>query len=194
MIFRICRYIGRHFYKIKCSYLRWKQLEYLNGCGACTEDPGSFALAPTVVFHADSKLKIGRGLTAGEYCEINSNDSFGIYMGRNVLLADHVYIRGANHDWSYSEEPFQGRGHLAKKVLFEGEEYSVVIEDNVWIAHGATIISGAHIGKGSVIGANAVVGGAVPAYSVVIGNPAQIVSDRRKHMSFDDREDMGLFL
>jgi len=167
--------------------------ELLKGCGAELDNYDSYMIAPTAMIHAASKLKIGSGLTMGEYSEIISNDSFGVRIGKNLLLADHVYIRGGNHDWSYSTEPFQRRGHCAKKINFEGAEWSIVIEDNVWCGHGATIISGAHIGEGSVIGAGAVVGGEIPPYSVVIGNPYKIVSNRKKHMEWNSREDIGLF-
>ena len=193
LFFRICRAIGRRYSRIRSRYDRWKLKEYLASNKAVIDDPDSFTLAPTAKIYAAGKLRIGSGLTMGERSEINSNDSFGIFIGRNLLLASDVYIRGANHDWSYSEEPFQKRGHLAKRVTFEGEDYSIVIEDNVWIAHGATVISGAHIGTGAVIGANCVVGGDIPPYSVVKGNPAVVVSDRRKHDTFEGREDMGLF-
>lgn len=93
------------------------------------------------------------------------------------MAARDVFIRGENHDYSFSELPFQKRGHCAKKINYNGRIYSIVIEDNVWLGRGATILSGAHIGKGSVIGAGAVVKKYIPKYSIVIGNPAKIVSN-----------------
>ncbi len=48
----------------------------------------------------------------------------------------------------------------------------VVIEDDVWIAHGAIIEPGAIIGQGSVISAGAVVFGAIPPSMLATGNPA----------------------
>ncbi len=82
---------------------------------------------------------------------------------------------------------------MCEKLIFKGEAFSIVIEDNVWIGRGATIISGAHIGRGSVIGAGAVVKETIPEYSIVIGNPARVVSNRKKIKSFSDCEDIGLF-
>ena len=89
--------------------------------------------------------------------------------------------------------PFQERGLCAKRIEYNGQVYSIVIEDNVWIGRGAAILSGAHIGKGSVIGAGAVVKGNIPEYSIVIGNPAKVVSNRKKYPTFEHREDIGLF-
>lgn len=153
----------------------------------------SFRLSPTTRIFAGSKLVIGKGLDTGDNCVINANDSFGIYIGDNLLCAPDVFIRAGNHDYSYFEDAFQQHGHCARKLNFKGEVFSIVIEDNVWIGRGATIISGAHIGKGSVIGAGAVVKETIPEYSIVIGNPARVVSNRKKIKSFSDREDIGLF-
>lgn len=141
----------------------------------------------------EARLRIGDGMTLGNHCVIDANDSYGIYIGENLLAADDVYFRGGNHDYSFSELPFQKRGHCAKRIEYRGGVYSIVVEDNVWLGRGATVISGAHIGKGCVIGAGAVVKETIPEYSIVIGNPAQIVSNRRKHPNFDDRDDIGIF-
>ena len=128
-----------------------------------------------------------------KYCVIDACDSYGIYIGDNFLAAQNVYVRGGNHDYSFSELPFQQRGHCAKKIQYDGKTYSIVIEDNVWIGRGATILSGAHIGQGSVIGAGAVVKEYIPEYSIVVGNPAKVVSNRRKYPNFEHRKDIGLF-
>ena len=192
-LFRLFRFFRTKFDIWNQDYNKWQIKEYLISCGVSINDFDSYTIDPTAQIYASSKLRIGRGLDMGECSVINSNDSYGIYIGDNLLLASDVYIRGGNHDWSYSEEPFQDRGHCAKKLNYRGEDWSIVIEDNVWCGHGSTIISGAHIGKGAVIGAGAVVGGVVPPYSVVIGNPFQIVSNRQKHTGWGDREDIGLF-
>lgn len=44
--------------------------------------------------------------------------------------------------------------------------------------YGVYILSGICIGKGSVVGAGSVVTKDIPPYSVVVGNPAQIIKKR----------------
>jgi serine O-acetyltransferase len=52
-----------------------------------------------------------------------------------------------------------------------------VIEDEVWIGPHAVIVGGVTVGRGSRIAAGAFVTLDVPAHSLVIGNPAQIVQE-----------------
>jgi maltose O-acetyltransferase len=52
----------------------------------------------------------------------------------------------------------------------------IVVGDEVWIAHGATIEPGVIIGAGSVVAAGSVVSSEVPPESLAIGNPARFMS------------------
>jgi len=55
----------------------------------------------------------------------------------------------------------------------------LVIEDDVWIGHGAILLPGCkYVGRGAIIGAGAIVTRDVPAYSIVAGNPAKKIKDR----------------
>jgi acetyltransferase-like isoleucine patch superfamily enzyme len=54
-----------------------------------------------------------------------------------------------------------------------------VIEDDVWLGAGVTVVDGVTIGKGSIIGAGAVVTSDIPPYSIAVGIPAKPVRDRR---------------
>lgn len=52
------------------------------------------------------------------------------------------------------------------------------IGHDVWLGYGALICPGAQIGNGVIVGAGAVVRGVVPDYSIVVGNPAQVLRMR----------------
>lgn len=193
ILFKLRRFIEAKNDTRNKEYFDWKMREYLsnNEVGG-VEKYDSFCISPTSKIYGGRNLVLGKGLCVGEHCVIDAHDSFGIYIGENLLLAPDVFIRAGNHDYSYFEDAFQNHGHCAKKIDREGKTFSIIIEDNVWIGRGATVLSGANIGKGSVIGAGSVVKETIPEYSIVVGNPAQVVSSRRKR-SFINRSDIGLF-
>ncbi len=192
MINKVLERIQSAICRKRLNRYRRNLIEKLNASGAHFSEEG-LSVTETSRVYPGEHLTIGSGLIMNENCVINACDSHGIYIGNNLLLAPDVYIRAGNHDYSFSELSFQERGHCAKRIIKDGDLYSIIIEDNVWIGRGATILSGACIGKGSVIGAGSVVKDRIPDYSIVVGNPARVVSNRSKHADFADREDIDLF-
>ncbi len=58
------------------------------------------------------------------------------------------------------------------------EDNTLVIGNDVWIGARVIIMPGVHVGRGAILGAGAVVTKDVPKYTIVAGNPAQIVKKR----------------
>lgn len=127
------------------------------------------------------KLFLGKRFECGEYVEINFCRSNGLYIGNDVAIAQGSYIRAGNHKFDRLDMPINKQGHEAASILYKGKEYSIVIEDDVWIGAKAIILSGTKIGTGSVVAAGAVVSIDVPPYSVVAGNPARIIMSRKEN-------------
>jgi virginiamycin A acetyltransferase len=105
-------------------------------------------------------------------------------IGRYCSIADKVEIfLGGNHrtDW-VSAYPFDNRPGLwpwpAKGESSHVSRGDVAIGNDVWIGSGAAILSGVTIGDGAVIGARAVVARDVAPYTVVAGNPGEVVRER----------------
>lgn len=51
----------------------------------------------------------------------------------------------------------------------------VVVEDNVWIGFDAVILPGVRLGRGCIIGSRCIIYDDVPAYAVMVGDPARMV-------------------
>lgn len=65
------------------------------------------------------------------------------------------FLLGASHVNDYSSE--------------------IIIDEDVWLGVGVTILSGVHIGRGCIIGAGSLVTKSLPPYSVAVGSPARIL-------------------
>ena len=82
------------------------------------------------------------------------------------------------HDWSlYMIGKSLNKGNTPVK----SRNKPIVIGENSFIGMGSIIMPGTTIGKGCVVGAGSVVRGNVPDFSIVIGNPASIVSDSKEY-------------
>ena len=105
----------------------------------------------------DTHLKIGN------FCSIANGVTFVLSSEHNINLI--------------STYPFKV---LYTKVA-ESEALSkgdIVVDDDVWIGYGATVLSGVHIGQGAVIAAGAIVTKDVEPYQIVAGVPAKPIKYR----------------
>ncbi len=89
----------------------------------------------------------------------------GIVLEEGVLIGEYSSIRDANHR-VIAGSSVRHSGHLGKPIH---------IGRNAWIGRGVTVLGGVTIGEGAVIGANAVVTKNIPAGSVAVGIPAQVI-------------------
>ena len=113
----------------------------------------SYAHIKVVAFNNKSKISIGH------FCSIAQNVTF-------IVDADH-------RTDTISTYPFKVKCLKSENAesISKGD---IVIDDDVWIGYGATILSGVHIGQGAVIAAGAVVAKDVPPYAIVTGVPATL--------------------
>jgi acetyltransferase-like isoleucine patch superfamily enzyme len=110
--------------------------------------------------------KSGHELSIGNYCSLAENISF---------------ILGGEHDTNWvSTYPFIEKWKIENMdtKVTKKSKGNIHIESDVWIGHGAIILSGTTIGVGSVIGAGAVVRGNIPPYSIAVGMPAKVIKKR----------------
>ena len=91
--------------------------------------------------------------------------------GNKILIARNVAFVGRD-DHRYD---------IVGKAIWDsprGDNYKTIVEDDVWIGHGAIIISGVAIGRGAIVSAGSVVTTDVPRYSIVGGVPAKVIGWR----------------
>lgn len=131
------------------------------------DDPeGAERFEQNVLYHFPF---IGDRLVIGKFCAIARGTKF--------------IMNGANHQISgFSSYPFFvfGKGWesvtpATGKLPFKGD---TIVGNDVWIGYDALLMPGVRIGDGSIIATRSVVSRDVPAYSIVGGNPAQIIRTR----------------
>lgn len=107
-----------------------------------------------------------------------------LIIGKFCMIASDVtfIMNGANHlTNAVTTYPFAIFGNGWEKAM-EGKAYpqkgDLVIGNDVWIGYNATIMAGVTIGDGAIIATNATVVKDVPPYTIVGGNPAQVIKPR----------------
>jgi acetyltransferase-like isoleucine patch superfamily enzyme len=92
-------------------------------------------------------------------------------IGNKVVIAANVALLNSDDH----------RFDLVGKTMWDsgrGDKGKIVIEDDVWIGHGAIILTPASVGRGSIVAAGSVVTRDVPRYAVVGGVPAKVLRMR----------------
>ena len=98
----------------------------------------------------------------------------GVQLWDGLRVGDDVFV-GPNVTFSNDKSP-RSKHHLTEVLRTE-------IESGASLGAGATVLPGLKIGRNAMIGAGAVVTRSVPAYAIVVGNPARIIgyADAQAH-------------
>ncbi|MBC5774419.1 CatB-related O-acetyltransferase [Pontibacter sp. KCTC 32443] len=131
------------------------------------EDPHNFE--KNVLYHFDF---IGDKLVIGKFCAIGSGATFIMNGGNHETKPVSTYPFAIfGNDWEKITEGVD----LKDKYPSKGDTR---IGNDVWVGYKAVIMPGVKIGDGAVIATKAVVTKDVPPYSIVAGNPAEVVKMR----------------
>lgn len=116
-----------------------------------------------------SRVKVGKGSYGFLDILTYGNTASNLYIGNFCSIADKcVFLLGGEHKYdTLSTYPFKAK-YLKEKE--SGTKGDIVVEDDVWIGYGCTILSGVKIGQGAIIGAQSVVAKDIPPYAIYVGN------------------------
>ncbi len=164
----------RDIYLVK---LKWRRYTIAKG----------FHAGARVRLWAKNKLVIGRKFYIGRDSSIEADCIIGDY----VIMGNKVGIIG-RYDHHYQQAGVPTR--LASQIRdhdynWKGLDQITIIEDDVWVGYGSTILGGVTIGRGSIIAAGSLVTKDVEAYCIYGGAPAKKIKSRfeteddlRQHM------------
>src|ERR1700756_2762665 len=121
----------------------------------------SFLLIPPFFTAGGDEIRVGNNVFINQNCTFY--DLGGLDIADDVMIGPNVSIITASHPL----EPARRRTATIGKPI--------VLERNVWIAAGATIVGGVTVGENSVVAAGSVVTRDVRPNTLVGGNPAKVV-------------------
>lgn len=120
-----------------------------------------------VFFEHIENLSIGSNVSIHQMCYIDAEGE--IVIGDNVSIAHRTTILSSNHGYERTDIPIKYQDMKLDKTL---------IEENVWIGCGVTILAGVIINSGCVIGSNSTVTKEIPINSIAVGTPCKIIKNR----------------
>ncbi len=136
-------------------------------------------IAAGVTIDSFVKIKFAGGdqdVYIGPQCYLNSGvviySGNGVRLGRGVLIAANSTLAATNHEYRDSERSVIEQRFMPSKG-------GIVVEDDCWIGANCVLLDGAVLRRGCVVAAGTVVRGQWPAYSIIAGTPASVVSTRK---------------
>lgn len=105
--------------------------------------------------------------------------SHNLLIGKFCSLADNIkFMIGLNHDYESITTgvcSFLKGMDASMKIASKNQ---ILLQNDVWVGSGATIMSGVTIHNGAVVACNSHVVKDVPPYAIVGGNPAKVIKYR----------------
>ncbi|SFR70634.1 CatB-related O-acetyltransferase [[Clostridium] aminophilum] len=143
----------------------------LEGFPLLTIDSDSYIVGVEIQSGLNFDPKAGRHqICIGKGCALAEGITFMVDLNhdyRSIAMGEWSFLKDVRHDL---------------KVHRKG---TIIIQNDVWIGHGATIMSGVTLHNGCVVAANSVVTKDVPPYAIVGGNPARVIRYRFENEVID---------
>lgn len=147
-------------YSIKLRNLFYKYLFKSSG--------NNFNILDSVVINFPENISIGNKVSIHQFCYFDCQDE--IIIGSNVSIGNSVKFITSSHKFLDKYDLIKNQGVTTKPII---------IEDNVWIGCGVTILQGVKISKNSIIGANSLVNKDIPQDSIAAGVPCKVIKERK---------------
>lgn len=125
------------------------------------------------------------GAVIGKNCNINAQ----VLIENDVIIGNNVTVKSGVQIWDgtrIEDNVFLGpNATLTNDKTPRSKQYpeafqGITLKEGCSIGANATILPGITIGKNAMVGAGAVVTKDVPAYAVVVGNPAKIIQQNKE--------------
>ena len=117
-------------------------------------------------------VEIQKGVSVGNRCKISTHS----FLCEGVVLEDEVFI---GHHVCFTNDKYPRATTESGETEVDGdwEVIPTTVKRRASVGSGAVILAGVTIGEEAIVGAGAVVTKDVPPRTIVVGNPARVLSE-----------------
>ncbi|MGF1769697.1 acyltransferase [Enterovibrio makurazakiensis] len=128
---------------------------------------GQTTFSGRVSGHDQPQLLIGNNIDIGWQTTIA--------VGRKVVIGDNVRIAGRAFLAGYPGHPMNAEARAAGLPELDSQVGDIILEPDVWLATGVSVMAGVTIGHGTIVAAGSVVTSDLPPNVVAGGVPAKVL-------------------
>ncbi|WP_028021825.1 acyltransferase [Enterovibrio calviensis] len=128
---------------------------------------GQTTFSGRVYGHDQPQLLIGNNIDIGWQTTIA--------VGRKVVIGDNVRIAGRAFLAGYPGHPMNAEARAAGLPELDSQVGDIILEPDVWLATGVSVMAGVTIGHGTIVAAGSVVTSDLPPNVVAGGVPAKVL-------------------
>lgn len=110
-----------------------------------------------------------------------------IAVGRKVILGDNVRIAGRGFLAGYPGHPIDPTARAKGEPDSDDQIGDIILEKDVWLGSGVTVMKGVTIGEGAIIAAGSVVTQNIPPFVLAAGVPAKVIKPLKIEGSIKNR-------
>ncbi|MGA8169936.1 MAG: acyltransferase [Methylocystis sp.] len=112
-------------------------------------------------------------LSIGDNCDIGWQTTIAV--GRTISIGDNVRIAGRAFLAGYPGHPTAATARAEGRPDTEDQVGDIVLEQDVWLATGVTVLAGVRVGRGTIVAAGSVVTRDLPPLVLAGGAPARVI-------------------
>lgn len=112
-------------------------------------------------------------LRVGDNCDIGWQTTIAV--GQRIEFGNNVRIAGRAFFAGYPGHPLDAQARAQGLPETDDQVGDIVLEDDVWLATGVSVMAGVRIGRGTVVAAGSVVTKDLPAGVLAGGVPARVI-------------------
>lgn len=98
-----------------------------------------------------------------------------IAVGSKVIIGDNARIAGRGFLAGYPGHPVDPVARAKGQPDLDDQVGDIILEQDVWLGSGVTVMKGVTIGRGTIVAAGSVVTQSLPAYVLAGGVPAKVI-------------------